>query len=429
MHPTIKTTILLALVLSLSILTITGQQSDYSSIKVEAERLYASGSYARANELYSKIDKTGLSTAESRWVDFRVADTMWRSQNATETADSTKFDEAQKQLEELIRLTDKENERDLIWSEAHESLGDLFWTRRNQPNWGGAWPHYQQALDWWAGQRNLDRARDRYLRIIFKAADPPRPNEYYYYTYYGNYIPLDTLENALKISQRDAEKAHLHFLVAMTMRYAGGDWELRQRVPEEFEAALRAGKKTDWYDDALFHYADWMNTAGLVTQTLDGQWQQQPDYVKALELYRRIMNEYAKGETRYYDQARDQIRNITQLSINVSVSNIFLPGSEVQFVLSGRNLRRTDLALYKIDLTRDVRFTRDPEQDEGEGEDGNATWLKTIRVAGSMPIKTWSEVLNDKGDHRPVTKELRIEGKLAPGAYLLEAQKRHKHGT
>ena len=430
MHPTMKTTILLALLFTVCLLTITAQQADYSQVRVEAERFYDSGSYARANELYSKVDKKGLSTAEARWVDFRVADTMWRSQNATETADSTKFDQAQKQLEQLIRLADeeiadKESHRDLVWCEAHESLGDFFWTRRNQPNWGAAWPHYQQALDWWAGQRNVDQARDRYLRIVFKAAEPPRPDEYYFYTYYGNYIPLDILENALKICQRDSERAHLHFLIAMTMRNTGGDWESRQRIPDEFEAALKTGKKTDWYDDALFHYAEWMNNNGSIRQSQDGQWQQEPDYVKALELYRRITNEFAKGETRYYDQARDQIRNITQPAITVSVSNIFLPDSELQFALNARNLKRIDFSLYKIDLTRDVRFTRDPDQDEGEGEDGNANWLKTIQFAGRMPIKIWSQNLDDKGDHRPVSKELRIEGKLPPGAYLLEA----KNGT
>ena len=59
------------------------------------------------------------------------------------------------------------------------------------------------------------------------------------------------------------------------MRYIGGDWETRQRVPEEFEAALKAGKQTDWYDDALFHYAEWMNNNGVIRQLEDGQWQQE----------------------------------------------------------------------------------------------------------------------------------------------------------
>ncbi len=228
-----------------------------------------------------RVDKSKLSAGDLRWVEFRLADTSWRAQAATQTSDTTQFEQAQKQLEELIRVIEKETDRDLVWAEAHESLGDLFWTRRGQMNWGAAWPHYQQALDWWAGQRDLDRARDRYLKIVFRAAHPPRADEYYYYTYYGNYIPLDILENALKISATANEKAHLNYLIAMTMRYTRRRLGTRQRVPDQFEDALKAGKQTEWYDDALFHYAEWMNSYGSMRQLEDGQWQQQPDYRKS----------------------------------------------------------------------------------------------------------------------------------------------------
>ena len=139
-------------------------------------------------------------------------------------------------------------------------------------NWGAAWPHYQQALDWWAGQRDLDRARDRYLKIIFRAAHPPRADDYYIYTYYGNYIPLDILENALKISTSANDISHINFLLAMTMRYTGGDYTARYRVPDQFEDALKAGKQTDWYDDALFFYAEWMNSYGTIRPLEDGQY-------------------------------------------------------------------------------------------------------------------------------------------------------------
>src|SRR5215217_1383384 len=123
------------------------QQSGYSQLRSEAETQYAQGSYSRANELYSRIDQSKLSASEVRWVEFRLADTSWRAQSATQTSDTTPFEKAQKQLEELIRVIEKETDRDLVWAEAHESLGDLFW-RRGQLNWGAAWPHYQQALDW-----------------------------------------------------------------------------------------------------------------------------------------------------------------------------------------------------------------------------------------------------------------------------------------
>src|SRR5438309_2494716 len=178
-----KTIISIALFGFLYLLPAVAQQADYTQLKTEAEQFYASGSYARANEVYSKVEQSGLSPAQARWVEFRLSDTSWRAQAATETADTTRFDQAQKQLEELIRTNDKDDERDLVWAEAHESLADLFWTRRNQMNWGAAWPHYQQALDWWAGQGEISKARDRYLKIVFDAARGASANEYYFYSY------------------------------------------------------------------------------------------------------------------------------------------------------------------------------------------------------------------------------------------------------
>ena len=421
---TIAAVALLALLLHVSYFSsqiVSAQQGDYAQIKTEAEQVYAAGSYARANEIYSKLNKAGLTPAEARWVEFRLADTSWRAQAGTQTSDSTKYEQAQKELEELIRRNDKEDDRDLVWAEAQESLADFFWTRRDQMNWGTAWPHYQQALDYWAGQPEINQARARYLKIVFKAAEPQPANEYYFYTYYGNYIPLEVLENALKISTTDGDSVHLHFLIAMTMRVNGGDWETRERIPDEFEAALKAGKKTDWYDDALYYYGEWMANNGTAKQTAPGSWQQEPDYVKAIEIYRRLLREFRKGETRYYDQAVAQIKNITEPTLSVSVSNIFLPGSELQYSFSARNLRRVDFALYQIDLTRDVRFTRVTDEDEGEGDSEN-NWIQKIQIAGRAPVRVWPKDLKNSEDHKPVSEELQIEGKLPVGSYLLVAR-------
>src|SRR5689334_2757821 len=311
-----KTIILSIAAFAFLLFNAVAQQPDYGQLKNDAEAQYAQGSYARAYELYSKVDKSKLNPTESRWVEFRLADTSWRAQAETQTSDTTRYEQAQKQLEELIRVADKDTDRDLIWAEAHESLGDFFWVRRDNMSWGAAWPHYQQALDWWAGQRDINRARDRYLKIIFRAADPPRPNEGYYYTYYGNSIPLDILENALKIATSPNDVSHLNFLLAMTMRYTGGgDYNSRYRVPDQFEEALKAGKQSEWYDDALYYYAQWMSNNGTIRQLEDGQLQEEPDYEKALELYRRLLREFSKGETRYYDDAQQQIKRITEASL------------------------------------------------------------------------------------------------------------------
>jgi alpha-2-macroglobulin len=413
-----KTIILSIFAFAFLLFNAVAQQPDYSQLKNDAEAQYAQGSYARAHEIYARVDKSKLNPTEARWVEFRLADTAWRAESATQTSDTTRLEQAQKQLEELIRVAEKDP--DLVWAEAHESLGDFFWVRRASMSWGNAWPHYQQALDWWAGQRDINLARDRYLKIVFRAANPPGPDDSYYYTYYGNAIPLDVLENALKISTSANDISHLNFLLAMTMRYTGGSYTARYRVPDQFEEALKAGKKSDWYDDALFYYAEWMGNYGSVQPLEDGQLQEQPDFEKALELYRRLLREFSKGETRYYDPAQEQIKQITEASVSIAVSNIFLPDSELQFALNARNVRRIDLALYKIDMTRDVHFISSVDEEDGESDP--APWIQRVPTAGRAPVKTWTRNIADSQSHRPFAEQSRIEGKLPVGAYLLEAK-------
>ncbi len=410
---------ILGFLAALSLCLLTGranqtQQLDYDQLKTEAERFHAESSYARAYEIYLKAKQQNLSTAELRWVDFRIADCLWRSQASTQTADLTKLDSARLQLETLVRDIHRAEDRDRVWAEVQESLGDFYWIRRNSPDWSQSWTHYQLALDWWAGASNLEMARARYLKMVWSMARPPWVEPYYYYGYYGNTIPLEILENALKISSSDNDKAHAHYLIAMTILQRGGEWEQRQRVPEEFEAAIKPGKTSEWYDDALYHYAEWMAGQGRIVPLEDGQWRQEPDYVKGLELFQRLVNEYRKGETRYYDQAQQQIKTITSPALGVMVPNIFLPDSEIQFHLNWRNIQRIELALFKVDLTHDVRFS---EKDSSE-----SSWIQSIALIESALVKAWSKEIENKGDYKPGEETIRLGAKLPVGAYVLEAK-------
>lgn len=388
------------------------QQPDYASRKAEAEKQYQEGSYARAYEIYSAFDASKLSAQEARWVQFRSADSLWRSEAATETSDSTKLDEARTKLEELIRDIQREEDKDLVWAEVHESLGDYFWSRRDSHDWNSGWQHYSIALDWWAGSDQLKPARDRYLGIVWKAARPQSADTYYYYGYYGNMLPLDILRNALKIAETENDRAHAHYLIAMTLRYQGGTPQ-RNSAAEEFEAAIKSGKGTDWYDDALFYYAQWLEQSGRIQMLQTGQMVQQPDFKRALEIYRLLLSQYVKGQSRYYDQAKQRIEDITRPVVGISVSNIFLPGSEVQYSLNWRNVSQIDLALYQVDLTRDPQFS---------GNQDSYDWLKQIGATPSRKVKSWVKATNDAGDHQPGQETTHIEGKLNAGAYVIEAR-------
>jgi hypothetical protein len=387
------------------------QQGEYEKLKTEAERFYAESSYARARELYERADALEIPADEARWVDFRLADTLWRAQAATETADTTKHERARAELEELIRESERAGKRDRVWAEAHESLGDFWWTRREVRAWGTAWPHYKEALEWWAGARDIEAARTRYLKIVWTVARPPRVEDYYYYGYHGNTLPMDVLENALKITRSREDQAHAHYLLAMTLRQQG-DGEMRARAEEEFEAALKTGKASEWYDDALHFYAEWLSNYGRARASEDGQWTFEPDFVKAVALYRRLLAEHRKGETRYYDTAQQQVENLTKPTLNVGVSNVFLPDSEIQFHVNWRNVRRINFALYPVNLPRDVRF---------ESKDADQSWIQAIRPPAGQRVRAWTKETGDKGDHTPAQELARIEGKLPVGAYLLEA--------
>ena len=385
------------------------QSTEYEKLKAEAEKFYAEKSFSRAHELYLKADRSQLAADETRWIAFRLGDTLWRAQAATNTNDDTKFSSAQQQLELLIKEGIGEaKDHDRIWAEAHESLGDLFWTRNNSRNYGQAWPHYQQALDYWAGTKDLETARQRYLNIVWTMADPPNREQYYYYGYYGNHISLDILGNVLKIANNDHDKARAHYLIAMTIRQQYGDAEQLQRVPEEFEAALKTGKASDWYDDALYHYAEWMQNQGRTIITPDGGWRSEQDYGKALELFRRLTSEFSKGETRYFDQAKAYAENITKPSLSVNIANVFLPDSEMQFHLNWRNVKQVNFALYKVDLTRDVQLNSRRDN-----------WLQSITL--NERVKAWTKATNDKGDYKPGNEAVRVDSKLPVGAYVIEA--------
>ncbi len=381
---------------------------EYESLKTDAEKFCAEGSFAKAHELYARaMVMSNITSNEARWVWFRNYDTQWRSAAATQNADTTKLDAAREALEKMVRDVKREEDKDRVCVEVQESLGDFFWMRRNNHDWSAAWPHYQLALNWWAGARDIELARTRYLAIVRRAAKPPQEQ----YGYWGTQMGLEVLENFLKIAKSENDQAYAHFLIAMTIRNQGGDWERRARVPEEFEGAIKIGKSTDWYDDALYHYAEWMASQGRAVPMADGNWQQQPDYPKALELFRRLVSEFNKGETRYWDQAQQQIKNITEPQVGLSVPNIFLPDSEIQYHLNWRNVKRVELSLYPVELNRDVKFT-ERRQD----------WLSAISIGSLEKMKSWTFDTKDKDDYKPGNEALRLDGKLKPGAYLLEAK-------
>jgi uncharacterized protein YfaS (alpha-2-macroglobulin family) len=389
----------------------TVKEGAFVLLKKQGESYVQKGSFAKARAVYLKAQELELSPPDKQWVDFRVADTQWRSQAGTNNPDRSKLEQARGELQKMIRDQVRTEQQDRLWVEIQESLGDSWWFPRNSRNWSAAWAHYQKALDWWGGAADIDLARERYLKLIWNAATPPNREPYFYYGYYGNYIPINFLENALKISKSKIDRIHAHYLIAMAFRQQGNMYQ-QQRVPETFEAVIEAGKSNEWYDDALYYYAEWLSGAGEIVILENGQQRREQNYKKALKYYRRILNDFKKGETRHYDQAKNNIKNITKSTLNLNASSFFLPGSLIRVHLNWRNIEKAHLSLYKITLAGDVDFPN---------KKNASWWLYGVDLSKSKKVKSWHEDLKNEKEYYPGSKVLELDQKLPLGAYILEA--------
>ncbi len=78
-------------------------------------------------------------------------------------------------------------------------------------------------------------------------------------------------------------------------------------------------------------------------------------------------------------------------------------------------MKRVELTLYAVDLTRDVQLAG---QDERRND-----WLQSIDLGGREKVKSWNPYnTKDAGDYKPGYEALHLEGKLPAGAYVLEAR-------
>jgi uncharacterized protein YfaS (alpha-2-macroglobulin family) len=390
-----------------------GSFDSFEELKAAAEKFYSEKSFARALALYEQTSAMELSEEESRWVEFRLGDTLWRNQAATQTHDDTIYQRAVSKLHDVLAEFKVATDRDRLWAMTQESLGDFYWERDWSRDFGNGWNHYSQALDYWAGSRDLEVAGAEYLRIIFEASEPAWLRDYEWYRQYIQ-IPANILENAVRIADDPNDLAHARYLLAMAMRQQGGGWRQQQRIEDLFKQLIAPGKSHDWYDDGLFYYAEWLSQQGRPTRSGPGTWAFVPQYREAVELYRRITGEFRRGETQYYDNAQQRIREITSPSVSVSVGSAFLPGSVVQFNLNWRNVEDISLALYPVNLAADVRFPQSHPED--------IAWYYQIDLRQKEAIQSWNKDTQDAGDHVPGYEVISLEDSPPAGAYILEAK-------
>lgn len=388
---------------------------DYSTLWTSAEKLYDEGSYAKAKDVFKEInDLPDLTSEQKNRVTFRLADATWRSLSATNQTDPVVIGRERDKLEELAKDLDKVAVASppQLWAEIQESLGDSWWMNQNTRNWSKAWPYYQRALDWWAASTNIDQATKRYVTIVSHAANPQPMQPYFSYGYWGNRIPLKVLENVVKIADDTEARAEAHYLLASAYMQRGGQYGV-DAIQEEFELALKEGKGTSWYDNALFQYAQWQENQGGSHFDENGNWIIAPDYVEALKLYRRIMAEYKEGESQFWRQAKRRIEQITRRELQVFIHNNFLPESAININLRSRNVSDVQLAVYPVDMDS-IQFPG------SESKESSVSWLDRASLENKEPVFLWK---NDKTQEAYVrlSDSIEIVDGLEAGLYVVKA--------
>jgi alpha-2-macroglobulin len=372
----------------------------------QAQKLYNEKSFQAALEIYKSIQADSeQKLLSARDLQFRIADCQWRAWKTSPTEDPTIPEKA---IAELQKLADAEL-HDEIYANANVSIGDYHFQPYFNPDQGETLPYYQKALDFWAASSDMEKARTKYLEIVFKFF--PTEN-------YNSPAPLEIIDRALEIAKSKNDKARLHYLAAISLRFHGGDTRQQQRLKLEYQQAIELGKGTDWHDDALFHYADFLENHGSLKILENGSSQWEPDYVEALKVYRQFVELYPKGKSLYYDQAKRQIENITKPTANIRVPSIFLPDSDIFADLNWRNEQKIKISIYEFNIFK--YFQTHPLVDKRDSVSVMLS-LSQLNLKSTQSdlklIKSWDFETNDDGKHVPGNKRMDLP-KLEPGSYL-----------
>lgn len=387
------------------------RQESFEELRARAEAHYAEASFTLAHREYERAADLDLDEADERWVRYRLADTQWRAAAASREADRSTVDAATKELRRLVSEYERPEERDVTWAGAQRSLGALNW-RRDQRSMGHAWPAYEAALEYWGSSPDLAIARVEYLGICRELIELDAPNSWRWGHTLGN-LPESLFVGAAKVAVDPADRQRTQYWLASFLRRQSLTARTHERTRAAYLAALEPGPVSDEYDDALFHYATWLEDSGVLqTDAERGVWTE-PDYVTAAAELRRYLEAYERGESPYREAAQNKLKAILREEVVLSVDRFFLPGSKLAADLQWRNVSEVSFSLYGFDLLKDVELR--------DAEDQSGSWVEALDLSLLERRARWSLPTEDDGRHAWGREQVAIEQELPPGAYVLEA--------
>lgn len=394
-----------------------------------ADKYYAEKSYQLAATEYAKFLDAKADEKLKREVTLKWADSVVRGK------DEANRESAESKLKDLIDGKDHDRWR----AEAEESLATTLIERDPYGRMQDIKTWLDDARDWWAGSSDTDIARPKFISLSFQLADFVTTRWGWYNSdirpirlggkavapvqQQGNQSLVMLFEEILKVAKNDEDKAHAHYGLAMAwMQSYSGDPAQRDKAAEEFQKIIDDYASSEWADDAYYQLAQFYENY-------------KQDYVKAADAYRDLLKHYKTGQSQWVDDAQNRLDYIVTPTLSLSVGNNFLPGSEIQFSLSWRNIKSATLRFYQLDLAQEMRLKPD---NSGMGSYNEV--LQQLVQSGrykNLPVQLAAQIaLKDEGKHinhgeyrglaewRRESEDAKIDpkaGQLPAGAYLLVA--------
>jgi uncharacterized protein YfaS (alpha-2-macroglobulin family) len=391
------------------------------------DKFAAEKSYRLAEQEYAKL----MGPEAGREIRFKWADSAVRSK------DDPNLVKAEKLLKELAEGEDHDRWR----AESGATLAEEEIARNPYGEAQHIRGWLEDARDYWAGASDVDLAREKFVALSFTLADfdttrwgwyvndirpirlggksgvaVPQPGD-------GGNAGLQTLfEEILKVAAKDADKAHAHYGLGMALLQGGGDEKRREKGLAELAIVTSDFRSSDWADQSWYQTGMALENAG--------------DYVKAAAAYGALLERYKPGFSQWLPDAKRRLAEIVDPAISVNVGQTFVPGSEAQFGLTWRNIKRAKFTLYRLDLAQELQLKDDRSGYTGYNELLNLMVEKRHRLSALTATASWEAALDDDGKHAPhngykgmaewrAEKDAKPEpkaGQLEPGAYVLLAE-------
>ncbi len=382
----------------------------WAELQAAGEQFMERGSFAEAAQSFTRALGATPSAEALPELRFLEVDARWRSLGSTRRSDTSELDSA---LQELDAMWDRDlprEERTELWARMAESRGDSRIQIQHRMDVRQAWTEYSAAQDFWARSSDIDAARERWLAIVLKYAWPAWVDDRSRYGDWGNWVPVEVLEQALEIARKQEDLTRLHFLMARsaTFRKSGPFWDARVR--DSFAAVRRAGKEGGLLDASLWFEAQWLENTGRWTRDEFGTATREQEPEAALDLYRALVASFKKSESRFHASAQQGIEDLNRVELRVTVGRAFYPGSKVAADVQVRNLASVSHELYAFDMLEDV----EPTDRDMTAYD----WIESLRTPRLKSIAEWTQEIEGGKQLGWTRSQERLPEDLGPGAYL-----------